>query len=239
MQRHARSGRRPDDSWRNTPPELPAPEPSSPSRCRARRCSLARCRTSRGRMPTQCCSRRGGRSAIHRSGQTRSSVGRRGGSASCSGCGRWSSVRSASSNGGPHSRRPFDLVERGAVAVEDGEPRQPDNVAEAPDGTIDVRLRVDPGLLRGDAARVSRWLTWRLGLRQTPSSQRFDLHGLEGGREVVLHRRTGASALSSLRAAAHSLDVIAGCEIVVQLRPQLGTADIRHSCDLPRCPRGH
>ncbi len=133
----------------------------------------------------------------------------------------------------------YDLIERGAVAVEDGEPRQPDSVAEAPDGTFDVRLRVDPGLLRGDAVRVSRWLTWRLGLRQTPSSQRFDLHGLEGGREVVLHRRTGASALSSLRAAAHSLDVVAGCEIVVRLRPQLGTADIRHSCDLPRCPRGH
>ena len=133
----------------------------------------------------------------------------------------------------------YDLVERGAVAVEDGEPRQPESVAEAPDGTIDVRLRVDPRLLRGDAVRVSRWLTWRLGLRQTPSSQRFDLQGLEGEREVVLHRRAGASALSSLRAAAHSLDVVAGCEIVVQLRPKLGTADIRHSCDLPRCPRGH
>lgn len=130
----------------------------------------------------------------------------------------------------------YDLVERGAVAVEDGEPRRPDSVTEEPDDTIVIRLCVDSELLRGNAVPVSRWVTWRLGLRQSPSDQHFELNELDG--EVVLRRRTGASALSSLRAAAHSLGLDPGCQMVVLLRPQQKTADIHQGCTVARGPAG-
>ncbi len=131
----------------------------------------------------------------------------------------------------------YDLVERGALASEDREPRKPDNIVESPSGQmIAVRLRVGSELLRGSSVTVSKWLTWRLGLRQVPSEKHFALRELAG--DVVLRRTTGTLAVSSLRAAAQSLGLKSGCQIVVVLRPEHDTADIRHGCIVAQCPSG-
>ena len=130
----------------------------------------------------------------------------------------------------------YDLVERGALPIEDGEPRRPDNIVELHDSTIFMRLRVDSELLRGSSVAVSRWLTWRLGLNQPSTETHFQLR--DGTGEVVVRRNIGSSTVSSLRAAAQWLGLVPGCHIFVALRPQQLTADARHGCTGRRCPAG-
>ena len=64
----------------------------------------------------------------------------------------------------------YDLTERGAIPIEESEPRKPDNIAES-GSVVGVRLPVTHDVMRGSGIGVNRWLTWRLGLRHAPSKR--------------------------------------------------------------------
>lgn len=129
----------------------------------------------------------------------------------------------------------YDLVERGAVPIVEAAPTRPDTIAESSDGQmITVRLRVDAHWLRGNGIPVSRWLTWRLGLREIPAQRTFAVMGSDG--QVVLRRTVGLSILSRMRPIAQSLGVVPGCGIVVVIRPEKDTVDVRHGCTGRGCP---
>lgn len=150
---------------------------------------------------------------------------------------RW--VRQSLLNGqvGRTENGMYDLVERGAAAIEERAPARPTNMVESPDGLeMTIRLRVDADLLRGSGIPVSRWLTWRLGLHDVPSHRHFAINW-HGG-DLVLRRGTGTSAVSSLRAVAQSLGLVSGCDLVVLIRPEQATAEIRHGCTGTQCPAG-
>jgi hypothetical protein len=129
----------------------------------------------------------------------------------------------------------YDLSERGAIPIEEPEPRKPDNMTES-GSVVGVRLPVTYDVMRGSGIAVNRWLTWRLGLRQAPSERHFALSELPG--EIVIRRRTSTSSISSLRSAALALGVAEGCELIVVLRTDEGTADVRHACREGGCPAG-
>ena len=129
----------------------------------------------------------------------------------------------------------YDLTERGAIPIEESEPRKPDNMAES-GSVVAVRLPVTHDVMRGSGIGVNRWLTWRLGLRHAPSERYFELSELTG--TITVRRRTSTSAISSLRSAAIALGVVEGCQLIVLFRPQLGTADVRHACHEGSCPAG-
>jgi hypothetical protein len=127
----------------------------------------------------------------------------------------------------------YDLTERGAIPIEDAEPRKPDNMAES-GSIVAVRLPVTYDVMRGSGIGVNRWLTWRVGLRQAPAERYFELSKLPGS--IVLRRTTSTFALSSLRSAAQALGMVEGCELIVVLRTEEGTADVLHACDEASCP---
>jgi len=127
----------------------------------------------------------------------------------------------------------FDLTERGAIPIEDPEPRQPTTI-KVSGQVVGVALNVDSELLRGSGIGVSRWLTWYLGLRTAPSARYFKLTDSLG--EIVVKRNTSLSQLSSLRAAALSMDLVEGCKIALVLNLDTDTASIRHACSPGACP---
>ncbi len=137
---------------------------------------------------------------------------------------------------GRTDRGMYDLIERGAVQIQETEPRKPHNITESPPGVFTVRLRVDSSMLRGSSVVVSRWLPWRLGLQESLSAGHFVLVDLQG--EVVVRRSTTTTALSSLRAPIRSLGLVAGCQLAVRIRSKQRTADIRHACTVNQCPAG-
>jgi hypothetical protein len=139
----------------------------------------------------------------------------------------------SSSNVGRTPLGLYDLAERGALPIEESEPRRPDNVVES-GNIIGLRLPVSYDLLRGSGLAVNRWLTWRLGLRQAPSSKRFTLVELDG--EIVVRRTTSTSSISTLRSAVASLGLVEGCQVAVLLRLNSATADVRHACSPGNCP---
>jgi hypothetical protein len=127
----------------------------------------------------------------------------------------------------------YDLAERGAIPIEDAEPRKPDNMAES-GSIVAVRLPVTHDVMRGSGIGVNRWLTWRVGLRQAPSERHFELSEPPGS--IALRRTTSTFAISSLRSAALALGVVEGCELIVVLRTEEGTADVLHACHEGSCP---
>lgn len=129
----------------------------------------------------------------------------------------------------------YDLTERGAIPIEESEPRKPDNMAES-GSVVAVRLPVTYDVMRGSGIGVNRWLTWRMGLRHAPSERYFELSELTGA--ITVRRRTSTSAISSLRSAATALGVVEGCQLIVVFRTELGTADVRHACHEGSCPAG-
>jgi hypothetical protein len=148
---------------------------------------------------------------------------------------RWIRLSLSNSQVGRTEDGRYDLVERGATGIEERAPTRPTNMVESLDGqTLTIRLRVTPDVLRGSGIPVSRWLTWRVGLREVPSQRNFVLS--EHGGDVVLRRVTGASAISSLRAVARSLGLVSGCHMLIVIRAQQGTAEIRHGCTGGTCP---
>jgi len=129
----------------------------------------------------------------------------------------------------------YDLSQRGAIPIEETEPRKPDNMAES-GSVVAVRLPATHDVMRGSGIGVNRWLTWRLGLHQAPSERRFELSEFAGS--VVVRRRTSTSSVSSLRSAALALGVAEGCELIVVFRTDDDTADVRHACHEGHCHAG-
>ncbi|MBN2177053.1 MAG: hypothetical protein JW722_05275 [Demequinaceae bacterium] len=133
---------------------------------------------------------------------------------------------------GRHPDGQYDLVERGAEPVPEVEPHQPSNIRVH--GTVvGIELEVDGELLRGSGILVSRWLTWFLGLRMSPTSRQFTLAGNLG--VLTVRRNTSASQLSSLRSVALSLGFAEGCRFAVLMHTDDETATIRHTCDPLAC----
>ena len=129
----------------------------------------------------------------------------------------------------------YDLTERGAKTIEDVEPRRPENMAESDNGRIlAVRLPVNHDLLRGSGIGVNRWLTWRLGLRVAPTARRFEL--LDPPGEVTVRRNSSSASVSSLRIPVQEVGLVEGCEVVLLLRPEGGTASLKHACATGSCP---
>lgn len=121
----------------------------------------------------------------------------------------------------------YDLVERGAIPIEDKEPRRPPNI-EVSGPVVGVALTVDHDLLRGSGLGVNKWLTWHLGLRTSPSSRHFALPADRG--EVTIRRGLSNAQISSLRAPATELGVVQGCRLTLLLRTDLNSADLVHAC---------
>jgi len=128
----------------------------------------------------------------------------------------------------------YDLTERGAKTIEDAEPRLPENMAVSDNGrVVAVKLQVNYDLLRGSGISVNRWLTWRLGLRVAPTALRFEL--LDPPGEVTVRRNTSSAAVSSLRVPVQEMGLVKGCEVVLILRPDEGTASLMHACSTGSC----
>ncbi|GAB3996375.1 hypothetical protein GCM10028771_26440 [Nocardioides marmoraquaticus] len=128
----------------------------------------------------------------------------------------------------------WDLAERGAVPVEDTEPTQPDTIRCV--GTVvGVTLPVNHDLLRGSGLGVSRWLTWRLGLRTAPTTREFQLPDDLG--TVRVTRSISNSQVSSLRRVAQRLGLVEGCDLTLLLHVDDDTATVRHTCAAHACPR--
>ncbi|WP_424922528.1 RNA polymerase subunit sigma-70 [Streptomyces sp. wa53] len=130
----------------------------------------------------------------------------------------------------------IDLVERGAVPMEEKEPQRPSHMVT--DGTgqvVGVRLRVDREILRGSGVIVNPWLTWHLGLRLAPMSRNFTMDDDSG--VLIIRRNTSAAQLSSIRTQVVAAGMVQGCEVAVVLRLDLSTASIRHACASGSCAR--
>jgi hypothetical protein len=129
----------------------------------------------------------------------------------------------------------FDLVERGAITIEDNEPKMPSNMAESPNHrVIAVKLEVNFEMLRGSAIGVGRWLSWRLGLRNAPSARTFELLDLRG--LLSVRRSSSSAAISTLREYVLELGLVDGCFVALVLYMENDTANLRHACDLTKCP---
>ena len=126
----------------------------------------------------------------------------------------------------------YDLTERGAVPIEDTEPRRPETI-EAKGHITGVKLNVNHDLLRGSGIPVNRWLTWHLGLRTVPSRKTFRL---DSGGDVTIKRASSNAQISSLRTAVQSLDVVDGCKIALILNTENDSAKIHHVCPAGSCP---
>ena len=126
----------------------------------------------------------------------------------------------------------YDLAERGAVPVEDTEPKQPANMKTSGD-VVGVELEVDREILRGSGIPVNRWLTWHLGLRTAPSTRHFALREQHG--EVRVTRATSNAQVSSLRAVALELGLEEGCKFALLLNTSTETASVRHTCLQDAC----
>lgn len=126
----------------------------------------------------------------------------------------------------------YDLAERGAVPVEDTEPKRPPNIKTSGD-VVGIELEVDREILRGSGVPVNRWLTWHLGLRTAPSTRYFALPEEHG--EVRVTRATSNAQVSSLRAVATELGLVEGCKFVLLLNASTDTAVVRHTCPHDVC----
>ncbi|MEU9421975.1 sigma factor-like helix-turn-helix DNA-binding protein [Streptomyces sp. NPDC048342] len=127
----------------------------------------------------------------------------------------------------------IDLVSRGALPIEEEEPAQPDSMA-IEGNVLGARLPVTQDVLRGSGINVNTWLTWRLGLRQAPTSRTFTTAGEHP--PLVVRRRTSSAQLSSLRLHALELAVVNGCVLAVLLRLDDDTARVGHGCAPDACP---
>jgi hypothetical protein len=146
----------------------------------------------------------------------------------------WRITQCLSSNAiGLNSEGRYDLAERGAIPVEDSEPRRPDHIQVSGD-VVGVELPVTHDVLRGSGIPVNRWLTWYLGLRTAPSTRYFKTE--DGSGELTVKRATSNAQLSSLRSAAVALGVVQGCKLVLLLRLDSNTASLRHACAAGACP---
>ncbi|MFF3954223.1 hypothetical protein ACFYY1_13545 [Streptomyces sp. NPDC001890] len=129
----------------------------------------------------------------------------------------------------------IDLVERGAVPMEEKEPQRLSHMVTDDTGqVVGVRLRVDREILRGSGVIVHSWLTWYLGLRLAPMSRNFTMD--DGSGVLTVRRNTSAAQLSSVRTQVMSAGMTQGCEMAVVLRLDHSTASIRHACDPAACP---
>lgn len=126
-----------------------------------------------------------------------------------------------------------DLVSRGARPIMEEEPAQPDSMAIEGD-VLGVRISVTRDILRGSGVNVHTWLTWRLGLRQAPSSRTFMVPGDYS--PLVVRRGTSSAQLSSLRRHALELEVVDGCVLAVLLRLDEDAARVGHGCAPDTCP---
>ncbi len=127
------------------------------------------------------------------------------------------------------------LIERGALVVEEREPRRPDSAVH--DGDLRLlafRIKVDNDIVRGSGVIISPWITWRLGLRQAPTERTFTLE--DNGRPISFRRRTSAALMSSLRLEISERGLTRGCELAAVLRLEVDTMTIRHVCDPSVCP---
>lgn len=127
----------------------------------------------------------------------------------------------------------YDLAERGAVPVEDTEPRRPKQI-QVSGNVVGVEIPVTHDVLRGSGIPVNRWLTWYLGLRTSPSSRYFKMN--DGKSELTVRRATSNAQLSSLRAPALALGVVEACKLVLLLHVDTDTAELRHECPAGSCP---
>ncbi|MFE1032469.1 sigma factor-like helix-turn-helix DNA-binding protein [Streptomyces sp. NPDC058807] len=127
----------------------------------------------------------------------------------------------------------IDLVSRGARPIEEGEPAQPNSMAIEGD-VLGARIPVTQDVLRGSGINVNTWLTWRLGLRQAPTSRTFTTAGEHP--PLIVRRRTSSAQLSSLRLHALELEVVHGCVLAVLLRLDDDTARVGHGCAPETCP---
>ncbi|TWH01724.1 hypothetical protein L615_001600000160 [Nocardioides sp. J9] len=126
----------------------------------------------------------------------------------------------------------YDLAERGAVPVEDTEPKQPPTIKTSGD-VVGIELVVDREILRGSGIPVNRWLTWHLGLRTAPSTRYFTFP--EGHGEVRVTRMTSNAQVSSLRAVAAKFGLVEGCKFALLLNTSTDTASVRHICPQDAC----
>ncbi|WP_205326730.1 sigma factor-like helix-turn-helix DNA-binding protein [Glycomyces sp. YM15] len=130
----------------------------------------------------------------------------------------------------------IDLVSRGAVPNEEAEPRRPLTAVIDDTGTIlGFRLRVQRELLRGCSVAIDRWVTWTLGLRQSPKTRSFTCGEL-GDRPLKFTRNTSVAQMSTIKDYAESHGMKIGCEITVLLRLREGTAQLMHACATGECP---
>lgn len=126
----------------------------------------------------------------------------------------------------------FDLTERGAITVEDDEPRQPPNIKSV-GAVVGITLPVNHDLMRGSGLPVNRWLTWRLGLRTAPSTRHFEL--ADGLGTVRVTRATSNSQISSLRPVALNLGLAEGCTLALILHTDTNVATVSHTCAAGQC----
>lgn len=126
----------------------------------------------------------------------------------------------------------IDLTERGAIPIEDTEPKQPSYMKTSGD-VIGVTLPVNHDLMRGSGISVNRWLTWRLGLRTAPSTRHFDLPGGLG--TVRVTRATSNYQISSLRLVALHLGLVEGCNLALILNLRTNLATVNHVCKVGQC----
>ncbi len=136
---------------------------------------------------------------------------------------------------GLNSEGLFDLVERGAVPVEDTEPRMPKNI-QVQGSVVGYSRTVDRDVLRGSGLPVNKWLTWYLDLRTAPATRYFRLPGAFG--DLTVRRATSNAQLSSLRAVSVAMGLVDGCQIVLLLKTDTDTADVVHRCPQGDCPAG-
>lgn len=134
---------------------------------------------------------------------------------------------------GRHPDGKYDLAERGAMPLEESEPRRPDHI-KVNGNVIGVSMTADYELMRGSGLHVNRWLTWYLGLRTQPSERVFQM--LEPSSSVTIRRASSNAQISSLRSAALAMDLVEGCAVVLLLNTAINIARLHHACRARNCP---
>jgi hypothetical protein len=126
------------------------------------------------------------------------------------------------------------LVALGAVRPEEEEPKCPEYLTEI-NSVIGLARIVSHDIFRGSGFGVSKWLSWRLGLKYTPAAITFrGANNLD--HDLTVTRRGGSTYLGSIRGVVKQLGCAEGCEVILLFELSRQCWQIRHTCEDDACP---
>lgn len=121
------------------------------------------------------------------------------------------------------------LIKNGAVRPEISEPKKGQNIISE-GNIVELLLSADENQLRGSGFGVSSWIGWKLGLKSTPETARFEIKNGSGS-PLLFTRRGGLIACSTIRNSLDELEIRLGCHFKISLDLETSTWSLAHLCN--------